>query len=385
MKKFAKTFYALAALIFLLAACGAQQETAVPAPAELAPEAVVAEGHFASRDNMQLYFTSTGRVGEVLINKGDAVQAGDPLVRLADREPFEANLTAAQLERTQAQQAYDDLLRTVDLSRALAWQNYLDTQTARIAAERAWEKFDTTDYQGRIDDAGIDIENRKTDLNDAQDEFDKYKNLDSDNATRKNAEDKLDAARKNYDEAVRKQDELINAKNEARAILDAANASEDEMKRLYDNTKDGADPDQLALASGRLDNANAQVAAAQKALDNTTIIAPFDGVIVDVNVSAGEFVNTQTWTVQIADFSQWYVETSDLTELEVVRVSEGQKVKIIADALPGVEMIGVVTEIAQSYKSSGGDILYTVKIYVAQVDPLIRWGMTVEATFEPLK
>jgi len=87
----------------------------------------------------------------------------------------------------------------------------------------------------------------------------------------------------------------------------------------------------------------------------------------------------------VADTSQWYVETSDLTELEVVDVAVGQNVSILADALPDVEMSGIVEEISQSFKSQGGDILYTARIKVDDVDPRMRWGMTVEVTFEPLE
>jgi multidrug resistance efflux pump len=87
----------------------------------------------------------------------------------------------------------------------------------------------------------------------------------------------------------------------------------------------------------------------------------------------------------VADTGQWYIETSDLTELEVVDVVVGQPVSILADALPDVQMNGVVDEISQSFKSQGGDILYTVRIRVEDVDPRMRWGMTVEVTFEPLE
>jgi hypothetical protein len=48
-------------------------------------------------------------------------------------------------------------------------------------------------------------------------------------------------------------------------------------------------------------------------------------------------------------------------------------------------MSGVVEEISRSFKSQGGDILYTARIRVQNVDPRMRWGMTVEVTFEPLK
>jgi len=53
--------------------------------------------------------------------------------------------------------------------------------------------------------------------------------------------------------------------------------------------------------------------------------------------------------------------------------------------LPEVDMSGVVEEVSKSFKSQGGDILYTVRIRMDDVDPRMRWGMTVEVTFEPLE
>ena len=48
-------------------------------------------------------------------------------------------------------------------------------------------------------------------------------------------------------------------------------------------------------------------------------------------------------------------------------------------------MTGVVSEISQSSYTQGGDVIYTVRVKVDQVDPRVRWGMTVQVTFEPLK
>ena len=66
-------------------------------------------------------------------------------------------------------------------------------------------------------------------------------------------------------------------------------------------------------------------------------------------------------------------------------MTEGQQVKVVADALPGVELTGVVESISQSFQVTGGDIVYTVHIRLPKVDPLMRWGMTVEVTFDASK
>ncbi len=365
-----------------LSACNAPaQATAVPT---VAPKdsPVISEGHLAPRDSLYLSFLVTGQIEEILVEPGDPVIQGQVLARLGDRQQADASLTAAQLELTAAQQAYDELLRTADQAHTLAWQAYLQSQGNRIAAERAWDAVDTDDAQTEIDDAEETVQDRKTDLEDAQDEADKYKDLAADNTTRTRAEDDLKQAQLDYNEAVRKRDELILQRDLAKVTLEAALAAEAEARRTFDNTHDGPDPDQLALSEARLKNAKAQVSAAQSLLDKYDLKSPFDGIVADVNVSVNETVSPEKWVVLVADFSQWYVETSDLTELEVVKIAEGQTVEIKPDALDELALAGTVESISLSYKSQSGDIIYLVKILLDEVDPRLRWGMTVEVIFK---
>jgi multidrug resistance efflux pump len=132
-----------------------------------------------------------------------------------------------------------------------------------------------------------------------------------------------------------------------------------------------------------LDTALAHRASAQAALDNLDLKAPFDSTVVDVNISDGELVGSDKWAVLVADYSEWYVETNDLTEQEVVKVSIGQGASISPDALPDLQASGVVTEIADNFYVQAGDILYKVRLHVDQPDPGFRWGMTVEISFNP--
>jgi hypothetical protein len=55
----------------------------------------------------------------------------------------------------------------------------------------------------------------------------------------------------------------------------------------------------------------------------------------------------------------------------------------ISDALPDLKLTGLVTEIADMFTVQSGDILYKVRLLVEQPDPQLRWGMTVETTFNP--
>jgi len=133
-----------------------------------------------------------------------------------------------------------------------------------------------------------------------------------------------------------------------------------------------------------LDNAEAQAAAAESNLSNFILTAPFDGVVAEAAVEVGEQVGAESRAVSVADNSSWIIETTDITELEVVDIAVGQKVTFTADALSDVTMNGVVTEISQSSFTQGGDVIYTVRIQADEVDPRVKWGMTVEVTFEPL-
>jgi len=384
MKKWINWILLLTALTLILTACGGQEEMPAPQPAPLPVDAIIAEGHLVPNDDLTLSFTVRGKVAEILVEEGEQVREGDVLIRLADREQAEAALATAQLELVTAQQAYDDLIHTEGLGRSDAWQAYMDAQVERGKAEKKWEDLNLDNIDDDIEDAKAEVEDRKEYLDDAQKEFDKYKDLDKDNSNRKNAEDDLEDTQKDYNQAVRDLEEEIRRRDTVRAALDQALAAEAEARRKYELTLDGPDAEKLTLLEARLGNAKAQVTSAESTIANYELKAPFDGEVMEINLSVNEMVGPENWAVIVADTGQWYVETSDLTELEVVDLAEGQDVSILADALPDAEMSGVVEKISRPFKLQGGDILYTVRIHVEDVDPRMRWGMTVEVTFEPL-
>ena len=370
------------AFSLLLSACGADEtpvpETVVP----LSLDNVVAEGHLQPARDVTLNFSARGTVEEILVEEGDDVAKDQVIIRLADREQAVAALRAAELSLTDAQQSYDDFVRTGGLATADAWQVYMDAQVLRADAEREWEKVNVSDLEGKIDDAQAEVNDRQDDLDTALEDLDKYIDLDVDNTKRKNAEDALETAQEDFNEAQRKLEEAERDLDSARAALDAALAVEAEAKRDYESrADDGLDPDQKALLEAQLTNAKAQVDAAQNALDAYGLKAPFDGTVTDINVEVGQLVGAELWAAKIADLSGFYVETSDLTELEVVKVYEGQRVELIPDALPDVVLAGVVERIAESFTSQAGDVVYAVTIRLQDDDPSLRWGMTVEVNF----
>lgn len=358
------------ALAVFLAACGAEQTPAAPeldAGAVAAVNDVIAEGRLVPVRGTSLSFLARGIVAEVLVQAGDTVSEGDVLVRLSNAGAAEAQLLVAQ-------NAYDALLRNESGDRARLWQAYMDAQVVRARAEEAWEDLDVDGIEDRIEDLEADVQDARDDLKDAQDEFDKYKDLDENNSRRQTAEDDLEDAQNELNSAIRALEEEIRRRDTVKAVYDGALAAEAEAKYQYEISLDGPNADQLALAKANLD-------AAKDTLANFVIAAPFNGTIADVNVKVGDQVGPETRAVSLADFSAWTVETTDVTELDVVELRVGQRVTIVPDALPGVELSGVVTAISNAFIQQGGDILYTVRIRVDDADPRLKWGMTVETIF----
>lgn len=345
-----KTFYTIMLLFVLLAlgisACAAQQPATPNAGAAtqpaVSPNAVIAEGHLQPARDTTLSFQGMGTVVKVAVKTGDKVKEGDVLASLGSDS--DAAYAAAQLELVSAQKALKDLQESADQAHAQALIAVDDAQEAYDKAVDYYDslfksyKYDELVFRHVVTPFGVkripDLKTRKVDKAD---------------------------------------DETI---AEAKNDMDLKLAKLESAKRTSERVKDGPDTDQLALLQARLNAAKAGVAA-------FAIVAPFDGVVMDVNVDPGQQVGPQTWAIKLADTRSWYVETSDVTELEVVHIAEGQKATFTADALPDVTMDGIVSEVSQSSYTQSGDVIYTVRIQTDKVDPRLKWGMTVEVHFEP--
>jgi len=111
------------------------------------------------------------------------------------------------------------------------------------------------------------------------------------------------------------------------------------------------------------------------------LLAPFDGTVAGLKVKSGESVSPGQVAISVADFSSWIVKTTDLTELDVVEITEGQAVSITLDAIPDETLKGVVQTIGQNYTEKQGDVVYEVTVELTETFPNIRWGMTAVVKF----
>ena len=163
-------------------------------------------------------------------------------------------------------------------------------------------------------------------------------------------------------------------------------AAEAEVRRAQaqlELLKAGARPETIAGARAEMTAAEASLAQAQAALADTELKAPFAGTVASLDAKVGEQVSPGVPVAVLADLSAWQIETDDLTELNIIRVKEGEPVIITFDAIPDLELPGTVVRIKESGENKMGDMTYTVVIEPDQQDDRLRWNMTATVVIEP--
>jgi len=338
-------------LVLSIAACKAAPTTATATqiPTVVADNTIIAEGKLQPIHYTQLALNASGLVSEVLHNEGDKVAAGDVIARLdaSDGQTLESAQAKATQELTTA---------------------YQDVRDAQFKLDN----FDVPgDFNGMTPTQAVEAMLVK--LNKARDDFEPYKNL-SDRTT-----DLTDAEKKN---GVIKG----TAKNLKKVLDDAwARYRKAILWLELESTLQSANA-RLALAQKDSDalqdpSFSGDTAGTRAALANAEVRAPFPGVITDLKLKVGEFAASGQPVVTVADDTQWIVKTTDLTEIDVVKIKEGQPVTVTLDALPGVELKGNVFSISHNYSENQGDVVYEVTVLLTDQDPAMRWGMTAVVKF----
>lgn len=335
--------FILASLLFV--ACspsGTQSTETTPIPTVIADETLIAEGRIEPIQYAEIAFNANGVVSEVLAEEGAQVKKGQPLIRLGDES--DTNYAAAQLELVSAQKALDDLLNSSGTELA---QVVIDLKDAQEAYDKA-------------DDYLLYLQNAK-----------KVPQTETRTFLVQTSRGYEYRVNTKHFKGPAPEDWIIEAEND----LALKKAAFEEAQRAYERMKDGADTAQLAVLEARLNAAKAGVAA-------FSVIAPFDGVIAKLNAKTGNSISAGEVAVTVADFSTWLIKTTDLTELDVVTIEQGQAATITLDAIPGTTLNGVIESISQAFEEKQGDVVYEVTVALTDEHPDLRWGMTAVVKFE---
>ncbi|HKZ22122.1 MAG TPA: efflux RND transporter periplasmic adaptor subunit [candidate division Zixibacteria bacterium] len=142
---------------------------------------------------------------------------------------------------------------------------------------------------------------------------------------------------------------------------------------------------QKTLASVEANRAG--VKAAEVALENTLIRAPFDGTVLTKSAEVGEMVapfaataSSRGAVVTIADMNSLEVE-ADVAEANIERVKAGQPCRITLDAYPSTSYSGKVSKIVPTADRTRATVL--VKIAFNKLDQRVLPEMSAKISFLP--
>jgi multidrug resistance efflux pump len=382
-KKIVLILIGLFIFAILLAGCDlfVSTPTPTPDPTPVTQSGVIAEGNLVPADIINLSFAIPGEVSNIAVSVGDRVEKSQVLARLGDIDQLQSQLDLAELAVLEAQQQLDALVAKLSLVHTQAKVELVKAQQNLLNVDQSWDQVESDEFLEALDDARIDLLDAEKDLEEAEEEFAEVADLSEDNPTRQAAEEDVEAAQQAYEEARWGFEALKYQRDLAEAQLSAAREVVADASKRVEATSDGPDPDDLALAKANLKQAESQRNAAETALMNAELTAPFAGRVVRIELIEGARVMPGTLAMVLIDDSEWFVETNDLTEFEVVEVDPGQKVTLSFDAFPDKVFEGEVESISDYFQERFGDITYTVRIRLLGSDEELRWGMTAEIEF----
>ena len=369
-----------------------EQNGAAPAATQAAPARptggeVTASGIVVPAHQVQIAPAQGGKVKEVLVITGDRVTTGQVLIRLEGSEQLAAAVEAARTELLAAQQDLEALNENAGQAAAAALLRVANANKALDQAKkvRGYRQY-RNGSDAMIQNAQADLILANDALERAQNAYNAVSGQSDDSVTKAGALSALSAAQKARDRAVANLNYLQAMPNQidvdvVEAELQAAQAEYDAAQREYEKLKNGPDPDVLALAEQRVKTAEAQLAAAEAALDNVELAAPIDGTVAALNAEAGTWVNPGQPLLALLDLAHMQVKTTDLSERDVPSVQVGQAAQVFVKAL-GVTLDGKVKEISPLAEALGGDVVYATTIDLSGAPPAgLRAGMSVDVSF----
>jgi multidrug resistance efflux pump len=377
-------------LAFILSACGSNATpTAIPTvvldsgnanqPVQVSHSNdgdVVASAIVVPVQEAQLGFSLPGSIKKVHVAAGDPVKAGDLLAELDNvsiqleveaagrtvRELTSASaIAAAEQAVATAQKTYDDAKKKVD-----GIQNrHADNVTIKYLEDQV------TLSQNALDQA--------------REVYKQTGGLSDRDTRRAKASTSLYNAQKAYNAALANLNWYANPPSEndvalANANFDAASAALQEAQWYESELKGESIPSEATGAQlSQLQQARGNLQAAQAQLEQTRLVAPISGIVVKVDMVAGEYASPGQIVVVVSDTQHLQVKTTDLSERDVTKVQVGAPARIMVDAL-SQEFDGEVVGISPVATTLGGDVVYEVTISFTEQPEGLLGGMSAEVT-----
>jgi len=242
--------------------------------------------------NFEAHASAQASVKRVLVNEGDHVKPGQLLIQLDDADA-----------RAQA-------------AKALAQLRAAEAAIQAVQAGGTQEEVLTT----------------RSDLSKAQAE--------------------RDAAQRNLEAVQHLQQSGAASPGEVEAARNRLQKADADLQLLQSKLTGRFSNPEIAKVRASAEEARAAYAAAQDQLKNAHITAPFAGIVYQLRVKTGSFVNPGDLLVQMANLNDVQVRAF-VDEPDIGKLAKDEKVDITWDAVPGRTWQGILTRIPTAVTTVG--------------------------------
>jgi HlyD family secretion protein len=317
-----------------------------------------ATGQVRSQQSANLAWKTSGTVKDVLVQVGDQVQPGDRLAELEQTSLPQA-IILAQADLASARRSLEDLYTNADTAAVQALQTIAQSAEAVKDAQYQLDNFTIPQNQSGLSTTEA-LEKMEQRLNEARLAFEPYKYLPSSDPTREDRLEDLNQAQSDYNTAVKRL--------EYEYTLQVAQANLEKGRKDYERWVDGPSPDDIAAVEAR-------IAAAQAALAQAWLEAPFAGTITGVEPRFGDQVAPNTPAFRLDDLTTLLVDVA-VSEVDINQISAGQDVMLTFDAIRGKEYHGKITGVDRVGASDQGVVDFIVTVELTDADEAVKPGMT---------
>ncbi len=367
-----------------------------------------------------------GRVVDLLVNQGQSVEAGQVLLRL-DTSALDRKLREAEADLEAAQAALDEAQRQAgEIELAEAEADLASAEAQLASAEVEWtlaQQLGIVYLQEAVDDAEVALQVardqlRLTELGANQSairslEYDlafyqrTLRDLRPDDDRRVRAVERLVEVQRDLDRYLASREEALKAAQDevqkqevelAKATTSLARAQSGEedptnapflarqqavanleqATRRLEDLKVGVDSEAVQAAKTAYEAALAEVEGARAAVDAASLRAPFNGIILAVQVQPNQQVQASDSLFFLADLDDLRVQ-AQVNEVDIPKLAVGQSVRITFDAYPGELYSGTVLSLPPGGQSQGGVSYYQVETSFEGEGVDVRLGMWANA------
>ncbi len=308
---------------------------------------ITASGDVVPVRRLNLNPKVAGRLAELYVEQGDRVRQGQIVARMDSRElEAQRDQVLAELSRAQANLSLLQAgSRSEDIAKAQAEVNKNEALLVQT--------------QSRLDLA-IQQTNRKRAASEAG--AISRDSLDTSLTEERNARDNV---------------------NQARASLTVA-------KQELARQMNGSRPQEIAQAAAQVQAAQANLKEIETRLEDTTIRAPFAGIITQKNAVEGDYVTPTSFTNSSGAATSIVTLASDLEvlakvpEVDIGQIKRGQPVEIRVDAYPKQTFKGTVRLVSPEAKedpTQKGVITFEIRVKITDGKDRLRSGMTADLAF----